>query len=55
MDHVAAWRHHAPSVWPLLHPSWRTTAWRARAPWIEDNLLPALRAELHKVLDDAAE
>ncbi len=53
MDHVAGWRARAPAVWPLPHPSWRTTAWRARAPWIEDDLVPALRAELRKVLHDA--
>jgi uracil-DNA glycosylase len=55
MDHVAAWARHAPALWPLPHPSWRTSAWRARAPWIDDDLLPALRADLRKVLDDATD
>ncbi len=55
MDHVADWARHTPAVWPLPHPSWRTTAWRARAPWIDDDLLPSLRANLRKVLDDATD
>ena len=48
---VADWRRHAEArVWPLPHPSWRNTAWLARNPWVEADLLPALRATLHEVL-----
>lgn len=48
---VAAWRDHAPAVFPLPHPSWRTTAWRSKAPWFEAELLPGLRRAVRKVLD----
>ncbi len=49
---VADWRATAPAVWPLPHPSWRTTAWLHRNPWVEAELLPALRATLAEVLAD---
>ena len=41
---VADWRRHAPAVFPLPHPSWRNTAWLARNPWFQAELLPELRA-----------
>ncbi len=50
-DTVAAWRDHAPSVFPLPHPSWRNTAWLKRHPWFADELLPALRIRLKEVLE----
>jgi uracil-DNA glycosylase len=50
-DRVAAWRDHAPEVFPLPHPSWRNTAWLKRNPWFEAELLPALRARLGEVLE----
>ena len=49
---VAGWRDHAPRLFPLPHPSWRNTAWLKRNPWFETDLLPPLRAEVRKVLDD---
>jgi len=49
---VAAWRDHAPRVFPLPHPSWRNTAWLKRNPWFEADLLPVLRAQVREVLDD---
>ena len=49
-DRVAAWRDHAPDVFPLPHPSWRNNAWIARNPWFETDLIPALRARLKEVL-----
>ena len=47
---VAAWRDFAPGVFPLPHPSWRNTAWLARNPWFESDLLPVMRARLREVL-----
>ena len=41
---VAQWRDYAPTVWPLPHPSWRSRMLLAKNPWIEAELLPALRA-----------
>ncbi len=49
-DRVAAWRDHAPDVFPLPHPSWRNTAWIKRNPWFEAELIPALRARVSEVL-----
>ena len=50
---VADWRSHAPlGVFPLPHPSWRNTGWLKRNPWFEADLLPALRAQVRKVMDD---
>lgn len=43
---VEAWRDSAPALWPLPHPSWRTTAWLKKHPWFHATLLPALRAEI---------
>lgn len=48
--HVGNWRAHAPAVFPLPHPSWRTTGWIRARPWFETDLLPALRARVHEVL-----
>lgn len=51
-DRVAAWRKHAPAVFPLPHPSWRNTAWLRKNPWFEAELLPVLRSRVKEVLDD---
>ena len=47
---VAAWRDFAPACWPLPHPSWRTIGWERRNPWFVEELLPALRRRLDKLL-----
>jgi uracil-DNA glycosylase len=49
---VAAWRAHAPQVFPLPHPSWRNTGWLARNPWFGDEVLPALRAAVAEALTE---
>ena len=44
---VENWRAYAArGLWPLPHPSWRTTAWERKNPWFPDELLPALRRTL---------
>lgn len=48
---VAAWRDHAPRVYPLPHPSWRNTGWLKRHPEVESDLLPEVRARLREILD----
>ncbi|MFD2173397.1 uracil-DNA glycosylase family protein [Rhodobacter lacus] len=50
---VAGWKSHAPRVFPLPHPSWRNTGWLKRNPWFAAEVLPALRARVKEVLDDA--
>ncbi len=49
-ERVAAWRDHAPGIFPLPHPSWRNTGWIRKNPWFEAELLPALRTRLTEVL-----
>lgn len=48
---VAAWRDHAPGLFPLPHPSWRNTAWLKRNPWFTAELLPALRTRVQEVME----
>lgn len=47
---VAAWAEYAPRYWPLPHPSWRNDAWLKRHPWFEREVLPALRAEVARLV-----
>jgi len=52
---MLAWRTHLkrkrrPRILPLPHPSWRNNAWLKDNPWFEDELLPALRREVRKLL-----
>ncbi len=47
---VAAWRQYAPRLFPLPHPSWRTTAWERKNPWFAAEMLPDLRARVRAVL-----
>jgi len=49
---VKAWRDHAPRLFALPHPSWRNSAWLKKNPWFEAEVLPELRAQVQKVLDD---
>lgn len=48
---VMDWQSHAPSVFPLPHPSWRNTGWLKKNPWFEADLLPVLRARVQEVLE----
>ena len=45
------WRDHAPSVFPLPHPSWRNTAWLKQNPWFEADVLPRLRSAVKEALE----
>lgn len=49
---VRDWRAHAPHTFALPHPSWRNTAWLRKNPWFEADLLPVLRHQVAKVLND---
>lgn len=51
---VQNWRHYAPDVFALPHPSWRNTAWLKKNPWFEAELLPALRTAVRSQIDDPA-
>jgi uracil-DNA glycosylase len=50
---VGRWRDFArgrPRIIALPHPSWRNSGWIKRNPWFEAELLPALRAEVQRVI-----
>ncbi|MCE0742412.1 uracil-DNA glycosylase family protein [Acetobacter sicerae] len=49
-DRVAHFRNYLPLYFPLPHPSWRTGAWEKRNPWFGDEVLPALRQEVARIL-----
>lgn len=48
---VAGWRDHAPTVFPLPHPSWRNTGWLKRNPWFDAETVPALRRAVRRELE----
>jgi uracil-DNA glycosylase len=52
-DTVRNWRVHAPQVYALPHPSWRNSGWIRRNPWFSAEVLPALRAQVGRVMADA--
>ena len=54
-DWRAVWEASAsPRVLPLPHPSWRNTGWLKRNPWFETELLPFLRMEIRRRIDDGS-
>lgn len=40
---VRAFAEHGEAIFPLPHPSWRSTGWMQKNPWFEADVLPALR------------
>ena len=50
---VQAWRSSWPAVVPLPHPSGRNNVWLVRNPWFEQDLLPALRLQVARLMVDA--
>ena len=49
---VRAWRDFWPQALPLPHPSPRNNIWMRKNPWFEEDVLPALRKAVHKLLSD---
>lgn len=47
---VRAWAEYGPDVVPLPHPSPRNVAWFQRNGWFGEAVLPALKAEVSRVL-----
>ena len=48
---VQNWRSYIKQgYWPLVHPSPRNRIWQKRNPWFEQELLPALRKHIGKLL-----
>lgn len=52
-NRVRDFRRTFPTILPLPHPSWRSTGWMRRNPWFEEEVLPALRAEVRRWLAPA--
>lgn len=50
---VRAWQDFWPHALPLPHPSPRNNIWMRKNPWFEADVLPALRAAVHRILSDA--
>lgn len=44
-----------PRLLPLPHPSWRNNHWVKSNPWFEATVLPRLRGEVRRLLDEAAD
>jgi uracil-DNA glycosylase len=47
---VRAFRDYLPTHFPLPHPSARNRPWFKRHPWFEQQVVPALRAEVARAL-----
>lgn len=48
---VSRWQSFLPRQAVLPHPSPRNTRWLSRNPWFEADVVPAIRARVHEVLD----
>ncbi len=49
-ERVRRFRERLPGLFPLPHPSWRTTAWERRNTWFGEEVLPVLRREVGRVV-----
>lgn len=49
---VWRWRDFLPDFFPLPHPSPRNRRWLSERPWFEDEVLPALRQAVRRVLEE---
>jgi uracil-DNA glycosylase len=45
-DAVRAFRDAPDGLFPLPHPSWRSTIWMRKNPWFESDVLPVLRTRV---------
>ena len=52
-DRVRDFSRYLPRCFPLPHPSWRTGIWERNNPWFTTEVLPALRAEVRRVLQQS--
>ncbi|HEY5565219.1 MAG TPA: uracil-DNA glycosylase family protein, partial [Rhodothermia bacterium] len=48
---VRGWRDHWPEIVPMPHPSPRNNIWLRKHAWFEEELVPALQAQVRKILD----
>lgn len=48
---VRKWRHYAPFVYPLPHPSPRNNIWLSKNPWFKKTVIPSLRQSVMSCLE----
>lgn len=51
-DTVQRWHDWLPRFFPLPHPSPRNQLWLRKRPWFEEEVVPALRQEVRRALND---
>ncbi|MFT8613523.1 MAG: uracil-DNA glycosylase family protein [Gluconobacter oxydans] len=49
-ERVRNFRDYLPEYFPLPHPSWRTGVWERKEPWVEEELITALRERVPAIL-----
>lgn len=47
---VRNYEEYLPEYFPLVHPSPLNIGWRRRNPWFEEEVVPALRERVHKII-----
>ena len=47
---VKAFSQYGPQLFPLPHPSWRSTIWMRKHPWFEEAVIPELRKAVQKLI-----
>ncbi len=50
---VMGWQQHAPTIFPLPHPSPRNNRWLKKNPWFVEELLPTLQDAVRSVVEIA--
>ncbi|HUC16801.1 MAG TPA: uracil-DNA glycosylase family protein [Acetobacteraceae bacterium] len=53
-ERVRDFRNYLPRSFPLPHPSWRSLLWERKNPWFREEVLPALRREVARILSSKA-
>lgn len=51
---IRQWRDFLPTLFPLPHPSWRSTLWLRQQPWFEADVLPVLKSEVAQAIARAS-
>src|SRR3546814_19193904 len=54
IERVYAFSTYLPKYFPLPHPSWRAGIWAQKHPWFDEEVVPALRTAIRRVLAGAA-
>lgn len=49
---VRSFSKYGPDLFPLPHPSWRSTIWTRKHPWFETNVIPELRKAIQSAIED---